>query len=285
MRQYISTQGPLPNTFGDFWAMILQEKSRAIVMVTLEEERGMRKCDRYFPTSEQPNSAYTRPNSTSIHLNLLSEFRFNASPVPSTFESTFRDAYIKYLRKRYPGIHNDGIRKLLTGLSNVFLRQIRIVRTIAGVAPENWQDGIESWVTYQLQFLGWPDHGVPEDPAEVVSLMEVVEFVRSGAADVEFNTGVVGCTKEGPTVVHCSAGVGRSGTFITVDYVCSEIWRTILSSPNDLNAIKDDIILSTVKWLRTCRVSMVQSVDQFKLCYKGLLCYLDSVCSSSPAEL
>ncbi|MEJ1270095.1 hypothetical protein NN561_000915 [Cricetulus griseus] len=56
----------------------------------------------------------------------------------------------------------------------------------------------------QLQFTTWPDHSVPEAPS---SLLKFVELVRE---QVQVTQG------KGPTLVHCSAGVGRTGTFVAL---------------------------------------------------------------------
>lgn len=48
-KRYISTQGALPNTTGDFWQMVWEQNCRVIVMATKEMERGRIKCHKYWP--------------------------------------------------------------------------------------------------------------------------------------------------------------------------------------------------------------------------------------------
>uniref|UniRef100_A0A8W8M345 protein-tyrosine-phosphatase n=1 Tax=Magallana gigas TaxID=29159 RepID=A0A8W8M345_MAGGI len=60
----------------------------------------------------------------------------------------------------------------------------------------------------QFHFTAWPDKSVPED---VTSLISFRNLVRSGLT-----------SSDGPIVVHCSAGIGRTGTFIAIDYLLEE---------------------------------------------------------------
>jgi netrin-G3 ligand len=57
-------------------------------------------------------------------------------------------------------------------------------------------------IVRQYHFTVWPDHGVPEYPAQLLHFVYKVMLENP--------------TKNGPLVVHCSAGVGRTGTFITL---------------------------------------------------------------------
>ncbi|KAG0250486.1 hypothetical protein DFQ27_009384 [Actinomortierella ambigua] len=53
-KSYIATQGPLPQTFLDFWKVAWEQDARVIVMLTRELEMGRLKCHQYWPTKEAP---------------------------------------------------------------------------------------------------------------------------------------------------------------------------------------------------------------------------------------
>ena len=85
----------------------------------------------------------------------------------------------------------------------------------------------------QYHFQGWPDHGVPKF---ATSLIEFIRRVRHGVVS------------DRPMLVHCGAGVGRTGTFITLDAMLERIKE------------KDDInVYEFVRNMRAKRVLMVQT--------------------------
>jgi protein tyrosine phosphatase len=55
----------------------------------------------------------------------------------------------------------------------------------------------------QLQFTAWPDHGVPDHPALFLMFLRRVKYLNPPDC--------------GPMIVHCSAGVGRTGCFVVID--------------------------------------------------------------------
>ena len=66
------------------------------------------------------------------------------------------------------------------------------------------------------QFMTWPDFGVPKSTEDFLEFLEEVR--RSGCLNI---------SKHGPPVVHCSAGIGRSGTFVIVDAVLVMVRRLL----------------------------------------------------------
>jgi len=65
----------------------------------------------------------------------------------------------------------------------------------------------ESRQVVQFHYTAWPDFGLPESPASFLEYLTAVS--ESGSLDLS--------NEVGPSVVHCSAGIGRSGTFCLVD--------------------------------------------------------------------
>jgi protein tyrosine phosphatase len=64
----------------------------------------------------------------------------------------------------------------------------------------------QSREVYHVHFTKWPDFGEPDTPDSFLKLLDECEML-----------GLFDPSQNGPSVVHCSAGVGRSGTFILVD--------------------------------------------------------------------
>uniref|UniRef100_A0A3P8P3M7 protein-tyrosine-phosphatase n=1 Tax=Astatotilapia calliptera TaxID=8154 RepID=A0A3P8P3M7_ASTCA len=95
--------------------------------------------------------------------------------------------------------------------------------------------GEERAVTH-LQYVAWPDHGVPDDPSDFLLFISSVRERRKG---------------EEPLMVHCSAGIGRTGVLITMETALSQLDQGQPVSPLDI-----------VKTLRDQRAMMVQTTVQ-----------------------
>lgn len=97
-----------------------------------------------------------------------------------------------------------------------------------------------------LQFLGWPDQGVPERLKDVLAVIEVMRQHRN--ANPMY-----------PPIVHCSAGIGRTGVVIGID-----IGIDMLKSTGTVNV--EELLLQ----MRRDRGSMVQTHEQLELVYRCL---------------
>lgn len=116
-------------------------------------------------------------------------------------------------------------------------------------------DGTESRKVWHLLFEGWPDFSVPEG-ANKDALLKMVELSRQKNSNNSTN----------PRIVHCSAGIGRSGTFIALDWLLQELEEGSLDAvPDD-----DDPVVRVVEMLRDQRPMMVQSKQQFIFIYDTL---------------
>nr|XP_022306855.1 receptor-type tyrosine-protein phosphatase kappa-like [Crassostrea virginica] len=103
----------------------------------------------------------------------------------------------------------------------------------------------ESRVVTQHHYTKWPDHGTP-DPLSLVVFHSHVLRTRSD-------------NHEAPTIVHCSAGIGRTGTYIAFDALCKEG-----KSKGTIN------VASYVKVMRSCRMNMVHTYEQYNTIYMAL---------------
>ncbi|KAF2263531.1 hypothetical protein CC78DRAFT_569000 [Lojkania enalia] len=115
------------------------------------------------------------------------------------------------------------------------------------------EDGSETREVWHLLFGGWPDFLVPEG-ADRIALLNLIELSRSKNLD----------NAENPRIIHCSAGVGRSGTFIALDWLLQELEEGSLDDVDD----EDDPIVTIVDILRQQRMMMVQGEPQFAFLYE-----------------
>ncbi|XP_020951682.1 tyrosine-protein phosphatase non-receptor type 2 isoform X4 [Sus scrofa] len=99
-----------------------------------------------------------------------------------------------------------------------------------------------------FHYTTWPDFGVPESPASFLNFLFKVR--ESGSLDPE----------HGPAVIHCSAGIGRSGTFSLVD-TC----LVLMEKGDDIN-IKQ-LLLN----MRQYRMGLIQTPDQLRFSYMTII--------------
>nr|XP_049590166.1 receptor-type tyrosine-protein phosphatase S isoform X14 [Syngnathus scovelli] len=185
---YIATQGALPETFGEFWRMVWEQRSAIVVMMTKLEERSRVKCDQYWPSRATETYGL-------IQVTLLDTVELAT-----------------YCVRTFALFKNGSSEK----------REVR-----------------------QFQFTAWPDHGVPEHPTPFLAFLRRVKACNPPDA--------------GPMVVHCSAGVGRTGCFIVIDAMLERIKHE-----------KTVDIYGHVTLMRAQRNYMVQTEDQYVFIHDAL---------------
>ncbi|KAJ0054810.1 hypothetical protein NL108_005315, partial [Boleophthalmus pectinirostris] len=104
---------------------------------------------------------------------------------------------------------------------------------------------------YHFHYTTWPDFGVPDSPASFLNFLFKVR--ESGALGVD----------QGPAVVHCSAGIGRSGTFSLVD-TC----LVLMDKRKDPLSVD---IKSILLDMRKYRMGLIQTPDQLRFSYMAIL--------------
>lgn len=106
--------------------------------------------------------------------------------------------------------------------------------------------GYETFVLRQkvvhLQFTQWPENSCPSEPIKLINFIKKVKSERNPTYS--------------PTVVHCCAGVGRTGTYIGLDII-----QQRLRNESKIN------VYETVKKLRFQRMKMIQTLAQYTFLY------------------
>ncbi|XP_037640144.1 tyrosine-protein phosphatase non-receptor type 6 isoform X1 [Sebastes umbrosus] len=109
---------------------------------------------------------------------------------------------------------------------------------------------------WHYQYMSWPDHGVPQEPGGVLSFLSQVNSKQADFPDA------------GPMVIHCSAGIGRTGTIVVIDMILETI-----------DTIGLDVDLDVPKYIqmvREQRSGMVQTEAQYKFIYLSVSEYIQT---------
>nr|KAF6397740.1 protein tyrosine phosphatase non-receptor type 14 [Rousettus aegyptiacus] len=114
---------------------------------------------------------------------------------------------------------------------------------------------------WHLQYTDWPDHGCPEDVQGFLSYLEEIQSVRRHT-----NSMLEGAqNRHPPIVVHCSAGVGRTGVVIL-----SELMIYCLEHNEKVE------VPMMLRLLREQRMFMIQTIAQYKFVYQVLIQFLQN---------
>lgn len=245
---YIATQAPLPSTIDDFWKVISSNGVKVIISLNSNDELFMRKWDVYWNNNR-------------------SDQKYKID-ITETFENA---------------CNVDGC----------------ILRIFTIYKKEDGKDSSTKSTVYQLQYTKWLDSCgiVMQDILNLHTIknmllnnpLALLSDLRAGvnkdAVDYGDDLWTGSSTKkkkksanQPPLLVHCSAGCGRTGVFITLDFLLNVFTQPTNSSNSiDVWNMSQDLIFITVNELRRQRISMVQNLTQYITCYESILEYFSLI--------
>lgn len=258
-KRYIATQGPVTATIGHFWQMVWQEGTHVIVNTTKEVEKSRQKCVRYWPDlhKTETHGLYRTQcvKETVNHDYKVREillWKLTQRQAPAETESEYSDTYSDTANSS--GGKGDG------GKSSL----------VATGEPRR---------VFHFHFQAWPDHGIPEEPGKFIQFLHDVnekqrEVVSKGwkSSGSEVTCGMTTDAEvtQPPIVVHCSAGIGRTGTFIVIDMIFDQIQEL------GIDCLEIDI-QRTILVVRNQRSGLVQTEQQYRFVYIAVSNHIETL--------
>lgn len=279
---WIATQAPTPHTVHAFLSVIHQPQShppvelhpraeshqttdtsrvRTVVQLTRNFESARRKADIYFPPTE--GDSFISPPEEGVSAPSYKVVLQSVKPLPEAH-----------------GVQST----------------VSVQPVSASGQPEG-----KAIVFNHMIFNDWPDHGVPEDEhkAGLFTFIRLVDEVNRDVS-TQPSESRTGLDPDPPILIHCSAGVGRTGAFIALSSLLRDVGflKPVGSSLHDPSAalpallpsplgplplpMADDKVAQEIDALREQRPSMVQRPEQAKFVYELLaLAYARSGRTSS----
>ncbi|WOG97330.1 hypothetical protein DCAR_0416670 [Daucus carota subsp. sativus] len=198
----LPSQGQIPDTYEDFWEMVLQHRCPVIVMLTpFADDKKKKKCGDYFQTDDGPRE-----------FGNICVTTISTETTPDSL--VLRNLEVKYKESEEPPLS-----------------------------------------VLHILYLDWPDDGVPKGTLTLRKIWRRLSTVLP---------------IKGPIVVHCSAGIGRTGAYCTVHNTMQRILIGDMSAWN---------IGETVKTFRSQRIGMIQTKEQYDYCYDAVIEELEDIVS------
>ncbi|XP_022784569.1 receptor-type tyrosine-protein phosphatase delta-like isoform X2 [Stylophora pistillata] len=222
---YIATQGPMANTINDFWRMVWEQNCTVVVMITNIIEKGRHKCAMYWPSKQAKSEVHGPLRVTYLDEEAFAHYTLRRFEVKPVEHSTHYSQYKYSSRMVTIGINWDA----------------------------STEEEVKPMIVCQYHFTGWPDHGAPDPGCEYPAL----DFISKSSAASQDGAG--------PIIVHCSAGVGRSGAYIVIHSMVKRMLET-----GDVN------IFDFLAQIRQQRNHLVQEECQYIFVHDALLHFIES---------
>ncbi|XP_055382122.1 tyrosine-protein phosphatase non-receptor type 4 isoform X2 [Condylostylus longicornis] len=242
INRYIASQGPLSTTTTDFWRMVQQESSHLVVMLTTVMEAGRQKCHQYWPgsgdeldmgdgfsvkcLSEQPDET----GSFVFREFILSDKKTGEK---RSIQHMQYLAWPDHCVPPDPNLFLEFTERVRSARSKTLLKEVEESMKQVKIqdADADSDTGLEG------ERKGMASNGeTPEDETPVsTSVHQVISAANP------------------PVIVHCSAGIGRTGVLILMDTALALMERKEPVYPLDI-----------VQTMRDQRACMVQNVSQYR---------------------
>ncbi|KAL5961147.1 Tyrosine-protein phosphatase non-receptor type 9 [Taenia solium] len=229
-KAYILTQGPLESTAVDFWQMVWTTGASIIIMLTKIVENGRVKCGQYWPALE---INYGHGSSASSATKCFPPF--SVTNVQQTVEAN--------------GLYQ---------LSRLQLSKSHASGKVTASEPSNSTTSLaETRKIEHYLFLGWPDFDVPKEPRGFLTFLDVInERLRQSSTSLS----------PSPLIVHCSAGIGRTGTFTAID-IC-------LAQAKAEGYVDVPGVVTRIRQQRACSVQLAK---QYAFIYQAVYTRLKAI--------
>ncbi|KAH7729834.1 CLR-1 protein [Aphelenchoides avenae] len=274
---FIATQGPLENTVGDFWRMVWEQGARIVIMVANLRERGREQCTKYWPDEDDDpliiRDLEVRPTESTYFADYtVREFELSCSTAtPSSPSSPNGNGITRPISSSRHSVRSKSPAEVVVEQNGLLPRSDSMTSSRVSRAEESDYANVpnvlfrpnskgssrqllvetnprEKRKVVQYHFTSWNDYKAPECTIGILRLL-----VKLRKLDAYNNH---------PVIIHCSAGVGRTGTLIAIDYA--------------IDACADEgkaDIFGCVAAMRQQRNLMVQSLEQYVFIYKALAEY------------
>ncbi|KAJ7597735.1 protein-tyrosine phosphatase-like protein [Mycena floridula] len=261
---WIASQAPLPCTATSFLSLIIHSAKnphlpkpvqvRTVVQLTQDMESGRRKADSYFPNvvGQSLTLIPEGPSSGALKVTLLNSRNIDEA-----------NCIISTVSVVHVAVHPDAGEETFDESDD---------------EADYGEEGPP--VTFRhLLYYAWPDHGVP-DPEDRASLLTFTRLVDQTNRDPSSASNE---DPDPPIMVGCSAGIGRTGSFIALSSLlrangllpsASQPTPSSVLPVSPLGplpaTVKDDLVAQEVDFLREQRPGMVQRDEQIQLIYEVL---------------
>ncbi|AOW31684.1 protein-tyrosine phosphatase [Candida albicans L26] len=235
--RYIATQGPLDETMGDLWKMVVQFKIPLIVSLTDSIENGVTKCAPFW------QSGIYKSYKDAIKVSLIEENKLDESLILRKFNVDCNSASSS---SSNPGEYDC----------------------------ESQFDNSQGLEVYQIQLLSWADMWSLTNPQDILKIIKLKQSILANIQLARKNKDNSDNDDQLTTLVHCSAGCGRTGTFCVIDTIINYIEQKRAQQYGEMNDDFDsDPIFEITNHYRKLRISMVQTLTQYYMIYEALLDY------------